>query len=119
MFGSAGNIFGLIVVKSYRRHDFNHPERRIPHDRARQLLASNVFFDDEALAIGPVLAGEFLRRTGHVPPPDEKPNPPAPPRAPVGGRRRAPHALDRHVTPSPPPPPPPANRRRRPSPAGA
>src|SRR5260370_26768965 len=90
MFGSAGNIFGLIVVKSYRRHDFNHPERRIPHDRARQLLASNVFFDDEALAIGPVLAGEFLRRGGIILPPRGNPTARARP-PPVSGVSPPPH----------------------------
>src|SRR2546430_8830350 len=106
MFGSAGNIFGLIVVKSYRRHDFNHPERRITHDRARQLLAGNVFFDDEALAIGPVLAGEFLRRVGMIPPHDENPNAPAPPGRLVDERARASAALGLLATrPHPPPPP--------------
>src|SRR5258708_29392489 len=117
MFGSAGNIFGLIVVKSYRRHDFNHPERRIPHDRARQLLASNVFFDDEALAIGPVLAGEFLRRGGKILAHDEKPNPPAPPHRLGYAGRRPPRAVCPIATRPPPPPPPPNDHGAGPGPS--
>src|SRR6516225_7373367 len=74
MFGSAGNIFGLVVVKSYRRHDFNHAERRIAHDGTGQLLAGNILFDDEALAIGPVLARELLRRMGMILAHDEDPD---------------------------------------------
>src|SRR5262249_60584068 len=86
MFGCAGDVFGLIVVKSYRRHDFNHAERRVAHHGAGQLLAGYIFFDDEAVAIRPVLAGELLRRMGMILAHDENPKPRAfPDRLSYGG----------------------------------
>ena len=61
MFGSTWGVFGLVIVKLYHRHDFDDAERRIAHDRARQLLAGNVFFDEHQLPISPILARELLR----------------------------------------------------------
>ena len=61
MFRSARRVFGLVVVELEIGDDLDHAERLIAHDGAGQLLAGNVAFDDQALAIGPVFAGQFLR----------------------------------------------------------
>src|SRR5262249_45352686 len=60
MLGAAGGVFRLVIVKPYRRHDFDHTERRLPHDRTGQLLARNVFSDEHPLAVRPILARELL-----------------------------------------------------------
>ena len=62
MLGAPGRVFRLIIVKAYRRHDFDDPERRFAHDRAGQLLAGNILFDQHPLAIMPIVARELLRR---------------------------------------------------------
>src|SRR5579883_3214915 len=64
MFRSARRVFGLIIVKSHRRHDLDDAERLLTYDRAGQLLTRNVLFDDDPLPISPIRAIELLRRMG-------------------------------------------------------
>ena len=74
MLGSARGVLGLVIVKACRRHDLDHAERLLAHDGAGQLLAGDVFFDDDPIAIRPILAIELLRRMGVIRRNDEYPD---------------------------------------------
>src|SRR5258705_12732486 len=66
MLGAPGGVFRLVIVKAYRRYDFDNSERRVAHDGAGQLLAGNILFDQHPLAIMPIVARELLRRMGVI-----------------------------------------------------
>src|SRR5215510_7119799 len=61
MLGTAGCIFGFVVVKLDCRYDLDHAERLLSHHRASELLAGNVRFDEHPVAEGPVRTRQFLR----------------------------------------------------------
>jgi len=56
VFRSAGRVFGLIIVKSHRRHDLDHSQRLLAHHGAGQFLAGMYFSDKNAFPKGPVFA---------------------------------------------------------------
>src|SRR5260370_1199894 len=60
--GAAGGVFRLIIVKSYLRHDLDDVEGAVANDRAGQLFAGNIALANDAVAIGPVVSEQLLRR---------------------------------------------------------
>src|ERR1700722_3728438 len=61
--GYSFGVFCVISVEGFRhRLDFDDVRRTVADDRAGQFLSSNESLGDQAVAVGPVLAADFLRR---------------------------------------------------------
>src|SRR5258707_11463607 len=72
MFRTSGSVFCLVIIELHRRHDLDDAQRVVGHDRTGQFFAGDVALAQQALPIGPVVAGQPLWRRGLELSPREK-----------------------------------------------
>src|SRR5579883_3023515 len=62
VFRASGSVFCFVIIELQCRHDLDDLQRLVAEHRTCQFLAGNEAFAQQALAIGPIVAGQLLGR---------------------------------------------------------